>query len=92
LIEKGTKIIFVIVSTYLLDTMYRIAVPWNLVFWFPDQIRGPNLLYLVRERKSKSKSKDQNIGDQMWHKFSGLKIRGSGCKTDLGGMVLVLGH
>jgi hypothetical protein len=28
----------------------------------------------------------------MWHKFSGLKIRGSGCKTDLGGMVLVLGH
>jgi hypothetical protein len=23
---------------------------------------------------------------------SGLKIRGSGCKTDLGGMVLLLGH
>jgi hypothetical protein len=36
LIEKGMKINYFIVSTKLLvpgyDTMYRIAVPWNLVF------------------------------------------------------------
>jgi hypothetical protein len=55
------------------DTMYRMTVPWNLLFWFLDQIRGPNRGGLVREWKIK-------LDDQILKTKCGTNFRGCGWK------------
>jgi hypothetical protein len=55
------------------DTMYRMAVPWNLLFRFLDQIRGPNRGDLVREWKIKS-------DDQILKTKCGTNFLGCGWK------------